>query len=32
MVYHAPVLVKDAEVEKLVDKMGEKGGELYGIT
>lgn len=29
--HHAPVLVKDPEVEKLVDKMGEPGGELYGI-
>jgi 4-hydroxy-3-polyprenylbenzoate decarboxylase len=29
--HHAPVLEKDAEVEKLVDKMGEKGGVLYGI-
>lgn len=29
--HHAPVLEKDQEVEKLVDKMGEKGGALYGI-
>ncbi|MDB5137095.1 MAG: 3-octaprenyl-4-hydroxybenzoate carboxy-lyase [Mucilaginibacter sp.] len=29
--HHAPVLEKDPEVEKLVDKMGEKGGALYGI-
>ncbi|MDB4904732.1 MAG: UbiD family decarboxylase, partial [Mucilaginibacter sp.] len=29
--HHAPVLEKDPMVEKLVDKMGEKGGELYGI-
>jgi 4-hydroxy-3-polyprenylbenzoate decarboxylase len=29
--HHAPVLVKDPEVEKLVDKMGEVGGALYGI-
>lgn len=29
--HHAPVLVKNPAVEKLVDKMGEKGGELYGI-
>ncbi|BAU56002.1 UbiD family decarboxylase [Mucilaginibacter gotjawali] len=29
--HHAPVLEKDPEVEKLVDKMGEKGGTLYGI-
>jgi len=29
--HHAPVLEKDPEVEKLVDKMGEKGGVLYGI-
>jgi 4-hydroxy-3-polyprenylbenzoate decarboxylase len=29
--HHAPVLVKDPEVEKLVDKMGEPGGELHGI-
>ena len=29
--HHAPVLEKDAEVEKLVDKMGEQGGVLYGI-
>jgi len=29
--HHAPVLVKDPEVEKLVDKMGEKGGALYGV-
>jgi 4-hydroxy-3-polyprenylbenzoate decarboxylase len=28
--HHAPVLVKDAEVEKMVDRMGEKGGALYG--
>jgi 4-hydroxy-3-polyprenylbenzoate decarboxylase len=29
--HHAPVLVKDPAVEKLVDKMGEKGGSLHGI-
>jgi 4-hydroxy-3-polyprenylbenzoate decarboxylase len=29
--HHAPVLEKDPEVEKLVDKMGEKGSALYGI-
>ena len=29
--HHAPVLEKDPEIEKLVDKMGEVGGALYGI-
>ena len=29
--HHAPVLERDPEVEKLVDKMGEKGGALHGI-
>jgi 4-hydroxy-3-polyprenylbenzoate decarboxylase len=29
--HHAPVLEKDPEVEKLVDRMGEVGGELYGV-
>jgi 4-hydroxy-3-polyprenylbenzoate decarboxylase len=29
--HHAPVLEKDPDVEKLVDKMGEKDGALYGI-
>lgn len=29
--HHAPVLERDPEVEKSVDKMGEKGGALYGI-
>lgn len=29
--HHAPVLEKDPAAEKLVDKMGEKGGALYGI-
>jgi 4-hydroxy-3-polyprenylbenzoate decarboxylase len=29
--HHAPVLEKDPAVEKLVDKMGEKCGSLYGI-
>ncbi|MFD0750667.1 UbiD family decarboxylase [Mucilaginibacter calamicampi] len=29
--HHAPVLLKDPEVEKLVDKMGEPGGELHGV-
>ena len=29
--YHAPVLQRDPDVERLVDKMGEKGGALYGI-
>jgi len=28
---HAPVLEKDPLVERLVDKMGEKGGALHGI-
>ena len=30
--HHAPVLEKDPAVERLVDKMGEKGGALYGIV
>jgi 4-hydroxy-3-polyprenylbenzoate decarboxylase len=30
--HHAPVLEKDAEVEKLVEKMGELGGALHGIV
>jgi len=29
--HHAPVLKKDPLVEKMVDKMGKKGGALYGI-
>lgn len=29
--HHAPVLEKDPAIEKLVDKMGEKGGVLYGV-
>jgi len=29
--HHAPVLIKDPEVEKLVDKMGKPGGALHGI-
>ncbi|MEB0260582.1 MULTISPECIES: UbiD family decarboxylase [unclassified Mucilaginibacter] len=29
--HHAPVLERDPEVEKLVDKMGEIGGVLHGI-
>jgi 4-hydroxy-3-polyprenylbenzoate decarboxylase len=29
--HHAPVLEKDPAVEKLVDKMGEKGGALHGF-
>jgi 4-hydroxy-3-polyprenylbenzoate decarboxylase len=29
--HHAPELIKDPEVEKQVDKMGEKGGALHGI-
>lgn len=29
--HHAPVLEKDPAVEKTVDKMGGKGGALYGI-
>lgn len=29
--HHAPELIKDAEVEKKIDKMGEKGGCLYGV-
>ncbi len=29
--HHAPPLIKDAAVEKRVDKLGEKGGDLYGI-
>ncbi|MBS1524359.1 MAG: UbiD family decarboxylase [Bacteroidetes bacterium] len=29
--HHAPVLEKDSAVERTVDKMGEKGGALYGI-
>jgi 4-hydroxy-3-polyprenylbenzoate decarboxylase len=29
--HHAPVLEKDPAVERTVDKMGEKGGALYGI-
>lgn len=29
--HHAPVLERDPAVEKLVDRMGAKGGELHGI-
>jgi 4-hydroxy-3-polyprenylbenzoate decarboxylase len=29
--HHAPPLIKDPNVEKRVDKLGEKGGSLYGI-
>jgi 4-hydroxy-3-polyprenylbenzoate decarboxylase len=29
--HHAPELIKDPAVETLVDKMGEKGGSLYGV-
>jgi 4-hydroxy-3-polyprenylbenzoate decarboxylase len=29
--HHAPVVERDPAVEKLVDKMGEKGGALYGV-
>ena len=29
--HHAPPLVKNSEIEKRVDKLGEKGGSLYGV-
>lgn len=29
--HHAPPLIKNAEVEKRVDKLSEKGGSLHGI-
>jgi 4-hydroxy-3-polyprenylbenzoate decarboxylase len=29
--HHAPVLERVPEVEKTVDKLGEKGGSLFGI-
>jgi len=29
--HHAPVLERDPAVEKLVDKMGKKGGALHGV-
>ncbi|MDB5147139.1 MAG: UbiD family decarboxylase [Mucilaginibacter sp.] len=29
--HHAPVLERDPAVEKLVDRLGEKAGALYGI-
>jgi len=29
--HHAPPLIKDAAVEKRVNKLGEKGGDLYGV-
>lgn len=29
--HHAPPLIKNPEIEKRVDKLGEKGGSLYGI-
>lgn len=28
--HHAPPLIKDPAIEKRVDKLGEKGGSLYG--
>jgi 4-hydroxy-3-polyprenylbenzoate decarboxylase len=30
--HHAPPLIKDAAVEKSVDKLFEKGGSLYGMA
>jgi len=30
--HHAPVLEKDPEIEKRVDKLFEKGGSLYSLT
>ena len=29
--HNAPLLIKDPEVEKKVDQLGEEGGSLYGI-
>ena len=29
--HHAPPLIKDADVEKRVDRLGEKGKSLYGV-
>ncbi len=29
--HHAPELIKDATAEKRVDRLGEKGGSLYGV-
>jgi 4-hydroxy-3-polyprenylbenzoate decarboxylase len=29
--HHAPVLEKDAAVERRVDRLGERGGVLHGI-
>lgn len=29
--HHAPPLIPDPEIEKRVEKLGEKGGSLYGI-
>ncbi len=29
--HHAPELIKDPEVEKRVDRLGERGGSLHGI-
>jgi 4-hydroxy-3-polyprenylbenzoate decarboxylase len=29
--HHAPELIKDPAVEKMVDEMGKKGGSLYGV-
>lgn len=29
--HHAPPLIKDPEIEKRVDKLGEKGGSLAGV-
>ncbi len=29
--HHAPPLVKNPAIEKRVDKLGEKGGSLYGV-
>lgn len=29
--HHAPPLIKNPDIEKRVDKLGEKGGSLYGV-
>ena len=29
--HHAPPLIKDATIEKRVDRLGEKGGSLFGV-
>ncbi|SER02934.1 UbiD family decarboxylase [Pedobacter rhizosphaerae] len=29
--HHAPELIRDAEVEKRVDALGQKGGSLFGV-